>query len=82
MMALEIEKYGFVINGLRHVSGKESMEILEKEGYMLDLRPDFENGTGFRSHWIGAVVSQDHVCASSGAEKPRIKCNETDDKHQ
>jgi rhodanese-related sulfurtransferase len=41
-MALEIEKYGFVINGLRHVSGKESMEILEEEGYMLDLRPDFE----------------------------------------
>ncbi|NTV84998.1 MAG: rhodanese-like domain-containing protein [Bacteroidales bacterium] len=41
-MALEIEKYGFVINGLRHVSGWESMEILKEEGYMLDLRPDFE----------------------------------------
>lgn len=42
MMALEIEKYGFLINGLRHVSGKESIEILKDEGYMLDLRPDFE----------------------------------------
>jgi len=41
-MALEIEKYGFVINGLRHVSGKESLEILKEEGYMLDLRPEFE----------------------------------------
>ena len=41
-MTLEIEKYGFVINGLRHVSGRESMEILKEEGYMLDLRPDIE----------------------------------------
>ena len=41
-MDFQIEKYGFVINGLRHVSGRESMEILEEEGYMLDLRPDFE----------------------------------------
>jgi len=41
-MALEIEKYGFVINGLRHVSGKESLDILKEEGYMLDVRPDFE----------------------------------------
>ena len=41
-MSFEIEKYGFVINGLRHVSGKESLEILKVEGYMLDLRPDFE----------------------------------------
>jgi len=41
-MALEIEKYGFMINGLRHVSGKESLEILEEEGYMLDVRPDIE----------------------------------------
>jgi rhodanese-related sulfurtransferase len=41
-MSLQIEKYGFVINGLRHVSGKESIEILEEEGYMLDVRPDFE----------------------------------------
>lgn len=42
MMALEIEKYGFVINGLRHVTGKESLDILKEEGYMLDVRPDFE----------------------------------------
>lgn len=41
-MSLPIEKYGFVINGLRHVSGKESIEILKEEGYMLDVRPDFE----------------------------------------
>lgn len=41
-MTLQIENYGFVINGLRHVSGTESIEILEQEGYMLDLRPDFE----------------------------------------
>ena len=41
-MALEIEKYGFVINNLRHVTGKESLDILKEEGYMLDLRPDFE----------------------------------------
>ena len=41
-MKLQIEKYGFVINGLRHVSGKESMDILKEEGYMLDIRPEFE----------------------------------------
>ena len=43
MMALEIEKYGFVINGLQHVTGKESLDILKEEGYMLDVRPDFES---------------------------------------
>ncbi len=41
-MGLEIEEYGFVISGLRHVSGKESLEILKEEGFMLDVRPDFE----------------------------------------
>lgn len=41
-MALEIDKYGFVINGLRHISGKDSLKILEEEGYMLDVRPNFE----------------------------------------
>jgi rhodanese-related sulfurtransferase len=41
-MALQIENYGFVINGLRHVSGKECLDILKEEGYMLDVRPDFE----------------------------------------
>jgi rhodanese-related sulfurtransferase len=41
-MALLIENYGFVINGLRHVSGKECLDILKEEGYMLDVRPDFE----------------------------------------
>lgn len=41
-MSLQLEKYGFVINGLRHVSGKECMEILKEEGYILDVRPDFE----------------------------------------
>lgn len=41
-MSLQIEKYGFVINGLRHVSGKESLDILNEEGYVLDVRPDFE----------------------------------------
>ncbi len=41
-MAVLIEKFGFVINGMRHVSGKESIEILKDEGYMLDLRPDIE----------------------------------------
>jgi rhodanese-related sulfurtransferase len=41
-MALEIVKYGFVINGLRHVSGRESLDILKEEGYILDVRPDFE----------------------------------------
>ena len=41
-MALEIEKYGFEINGLRHVSGKESLEILKEAGFMIDVRPDFE----------------------------------------
>jgi rhodanese-related sulfurtransferase len=41
-MTFPIEKYGFVINGLRHISGKESMEILKEEGYMVDVRPDFE----------------------------------------
>lgn len=41
-MAIEIEKYGFVINGLRHVTGKESLEILKEEGYLLDVRPDYE----------------------------------------
>jgi rhodanese-related sulfurtransferase len=41
-MAHKIEKYGFVINGLRHVSGKECLDILKEEGYMLDVRPDFE----------------------------------------
>lgn len=37
-----MEKYGFVIDGLRHVSGKECLEILKEEGYILDVRPDFE----------------------------------------
>jgi rhodanese-related sulfurtransferase len=41
-MALQIENYGFVINGLRHVSGKECLDILKEEGYLLDVRPDFE----------------------------------------
>ncbi|MCU0371254.1 MAG: rhodanese-like domain-containing protein [Bacteroidales bacterium] len=41
-MTFQIENYGFVINGLRHVSGTESIEILKQEGYMLDVRPDFE----------------------------------------
>jgi rhodanese-related sulfurtransferase len=41
-MSLDIEKYGFVINGLRHVSGTESLEILKEEGIMLDVRPEFE----------------------------------------
>ena len=41
-MSIPIEKYGFVINGLRHVSGKESIEILKHGGWMLDLRPEFE----------------------------------------
>ena len=41
-MALDIEKYGFEINGLRHVSGKESLEILKEAGLMIDVRPDFE----------------------------------------
>ena len=41
-MALDIEKYGFEINGLRHVSGKESLEILKETGFMIDVRPDFE----------------------------------------
>jgi len=41
-MTLQIENYGFVINGLRHVSGTESLEILKEEGVMLDVRPEFE----------------------------------------
>jgi rhodanese-related sulfurtransferase len=41
-MAIQIENYGFVINGLRHVSGTESLEILKEEGIMLDVRPEFE----------------------------------------
>ena len=41
-MALQIENYGFVINGLRHVSGKECFDILDDGGTILDLRPDFE----------------------------------------
>jgi rhodanese-related sulfurtransferase len=41
-MSLQIEKYGFVINGLRHVSGKESLAIIKEEGYILDVRPDYE----------------------------------------
>lgn len=41
-MAIDIEKYGFVINGLRHVSGTESLAILKEEGIMLDVRPEFE----------------------------------------
>jgi len=41
-MPIQIEKYGFVINGLRHVSGKECLDILKAEGYTLDVRPDFE----------------------------------------
>ncbi|HNQ82134.1 MAG TPA: rhodanese-like domain-containing protein [Bacteroidales bacterium] len=41
-MSLEIEKYGFVINDLRHVSGKECLEILKTDGFILDVRPDFE----------------------------------------
>ena len=41
-MAIPIEKYGFVINGLRHVSGKECFDIIKVEGFILDVRPDFE----------------------------------------
>jgi rhodanese-related sulfurtransferase len=41
-MDLQIEKYGFVINGLRHVSGKECLDILNDDGCILDVRPDFE----------------------------------------
>ena len=41
-MVLQIEKFGFVINGLRHVSGTESLEILKEGGIILDVRPEFE----------------------------------------
>jgi rhodanese-related sulfurtransferase len=41
-MTLQIENFGFVINGLRHVSGKECSDILDDGGYILDVRPDFE----------------------------------------
>jgi rhodanese-related sulfurtransferase len=41
-MNLQIEKYGFVINGLRHVSGKECLYILKEDALILDVRPDFE----------------------------------------
>lgn len=41
-MAFQIEHYGFVINGLRHVSGKECFDIINEDGYILDVRPDLE----------------------------------------
>lgn len=51
-MSLQLENYGFVINGLRHVSGKECLEILKEEGYILDVRPDFE---------LAKLINAEHV---------------------
>jgi len=51
-MSLKLENYGFVINGLRHVSGKECLEILKEEGYILDVRPDFE---------LAKLINVEHV---------------------
>ena len=41
-MTVQIEKYGFVINGLRHISGWECLEICREEGILLDVRPEYE----------------------------------------
>jgi rhodanese-related sulfurtransferase len=41
-MGFQIENFGFLINGLRHVSGKECLEITEENGIIVDVRPDFE----------------------------------------
>jgi len=41
-MPVDIEKYGFVINGLRHITGLECLEILREEGIILDVRPEYE----------------------------------------
>jgi rhodanese-related sulfurtransferase len=41
-MPVQIENYGFEINGLRHISGKECLEICEEEGVLVDVRPDYE----------------------------------------
>lgn len=41
-MPMDTSKYGFVINGLRHVSGRECMEILKDGGLLLDVRPEYE----------------------------------------
>ena len=41
-MPVEIEKYGFVINGLRHITGTECLEILREDGMILDVRPEYE----------------------------------------
>jgi rhodanese-related sulfurtransferase len=41
-MTLAVEKYGFVINGLRHVSGTDCLEIFREDGILLDVRPEFE----------------------------------------
>jgi rhodanese-related sulfurtransferase len=41
-MSIQIDKYGFEINGLRHVSGKECFDIIKEDGIILDVRPDFE----------------------------------------
>jgi rhodanese-related sulfurtransferase len=41
-MPIQIEKFGFEINGLRHISGRECLEICREEGVLLDVRPEYE----------------------------------------
>jgi rhodanese-related sulfurtransferase len=41
-MPVQLEKYGFEINGLRHISGRECLEICHEEGILVDVRPDYE----------------------------------------
>jgi rhodanese-related sulfurtransferase len=41
-MPINLLNYGFEINGLRHVSGRECLEICREEGMLVDVRPDYE----------------------------------------
>jgi rhodanese-related sulfurtransferase len=51
-MPIQIENYGFEINGLRHVSGRECMEICREEGILLDVRPEYELTSLFDFEWV------------------------------
>lgn len=41
-MSIQTDKYGFEINGLRHISGRECVEICREEGILVDVRPEYE----------------------------------------
>lgn len=41
-MPIKAEQYGFEINGMRHISGRECIEICREEGILVDVRPEYE----------------------------------------